>query len=158
MATDYALPDEPKPGTLAQFALNPMWPMFTLMLIGSGAAWLWFVFNSIAQGSPFRRQEMLWIGGGVLLSFAYVFGLFTLVNSGTVPKIAIPYCLIGLTVVKLVVGYRVYLYQVRSFELFQYYSSTPVKNGALPFMLLWFVAGRLKLHEQLPVLVTLALG
>lgn len=158
MATDYALPDEPKPGTLAQFALNPMWPMFTLMLIGSGAAWLWFVFNSIAQGSPFRRKEFLWIGGGVLVSFGYVFLLMMLVGNGTVPKAAVPYCMIGLTVVKLVVGFRVYLYQVRSFELFQYYSSQPVKNGALPFMVLWFVAGRLKLAEQLQLLAVLALG
>lgn len=158
MSADYTLPDEPHPGTLAQFALNPMWPMFTLMLIGSGVAWAWFVFNSIAQGSPFRRQEMVWIGGGILLSFVYVTALFALANAGMVSKIAIPYSLIGLTVIKLAVGYRVYLYQARSFEMFQYYSAAPVKNGALPFAVLWFAAGRLNLQEHLPLLIKLALG
>lgn len=155
---DYAILDEPRPGTFSRFALNPVWPMLTLMMISSGAAWAWFVFNSFAQGSPFKRSELTWIGAGVGLSFAYVLVLFGGVGQYDLPKQAIPYLLMGLTVIKLTVAYRVYLYQARSFELFEYFSQTPVKNGSLPFVLLWVASGQLKLSTLLPPLVVLALN
>lgn len=155
--SDYVILDEPKPSGTAQFALNPMWPMFTLMLINSGVAWVWFIFNSYAQGSPFRRQELSWIGAGVAASFVYVIAMMYAVGAEHLPKFYVPYMMIGLTVLKLVVAYRVYLYQSRSFQLFEYFSQTPVKNGALPFVLLWFLAGKLQAGEWLHPIIRLAL-
>ena len=155
--SDYMILDEPKPSGLTPFALNPMWPLFALMLISSGAAWVWFVFNSMALGSPFRRQEWIWIGAGVVGSFLYVVGVLYVTGAYDLPKGTIPYFLIGLTVLKLVVGYRVYLYQARSFQMLEYFSQTPVKNGALPLAVLWFAAAKLQLGKLLHPVVFLAL-
>jgi hypothetical protein len=128
-AAGYRILDEPRPGALAQYAVNPTWPFLALMLAGGWLAWPWFVFNAIALGSSNRSREILWVVGGLLGTLVVLGGLIaTSALFGATVEPAIPYLRILPIVWKLLVGYVVFGSQQRSFQLFEWFGGAP-KNG-----------------------------
>ncbi len=139
-ATSYRILDEPRPGRLAQLAVDPMWPLFGFMFGGAAFAWLWFIVNGLALGSPTQRREVLLALGGFAGVILLALFIFWLAGAGVLPKAALVYALLAVTVWKLGVCYALYTLQSRSFDLYEYYGGA-VRNGAV-FVLAGIVAQR----------------
>lgn len=124
----YQIPDEPKPSGLTHLAVDPMWPMFAQMMAGSWLGLPWFLLNSLALGSPTRKSEMLWMLSCVLgtigLYFAYMQASHLGLLDGSGRRIA----LLSFVVLKLIVGYVLYLKQARVFEIWTHYGGQ-ARNG-----------------------------
>ena len=133
MTTLYRLPDEPRPGTLSRFTVNPIFPLLALMM---GGAWLglpWFLFNGRAMGSATRRKEA-WLALAVPVGMALLLVLFSVLRSqGLLNRVSMRYATVGLIVWKLAVGYTLLNLQQRSFALYEYYGGG-VRNGVLVLM------------------------
>jgi hypothetical protein len=148
----YHIADEPNPGPMAHLTVNPIWPLFGVMFGGAWLSWPWFLFNSFAMGSPTRRRETLWCLGSFVVS-ALLFAVIVFLAE-TMGQTAIPYLLMGLTIWKLGVSYRLYTLQARPFELHQYYGG-PVRNGMWVVAAGFFLGRRYllpPLSESLPIL------
>jgi len=130
MRATYRIADEPTPGRLAGWTVNPFWPLLGTMV---GGCWLglpWFAFNAAAMGSATRRREWAWLGGGLLVSSALGGGLLLAAGTDALPVRAFRYALVGLTAWRLLIAYRVFSLQQASFELHQHFGG-PARNGAL---------------------------
>jgi len=66
----YRIIDEPRPGPLAQIAVNPVWPFLSVMMAGGWLAWPWFALNAFAIGSARKRAEALTVLGATLAAGA----------------------------------------------------------------------------------------
>lgn len=134
----YHILDEPRPGGLSQWTVEPLWPLLAIMVGGVWLSWPWFVFNSLAVGSPTRRREIAWAVGGLAGTFALVLGLFALISG--VPELEPyqSYLLVSIFVWKALVSYRLYLLQSRTFEIYQYFDG-PVRNGLILVAAGWFL-------------------
>ena len=149
----YALPDEPSPSGLARFAVQPFWPLLSVMLVGPWLSWSWFVLNAAALGAPDRLRTL----GAVLLGFvgsaALVVGIGAAVEGG-LSEAAVPYLAIGITVWKLGVSYLLHHWQSRTVAVHELYGGT-LASGGLVLLLAWFVsdrvAGPLAAHPLLAV-------
>lgn len=131
----YRLDDEPRPGTLARLAVEPLWPLLGLML---GGAWLglpWFVLNGVAVGSPTRVREAMLASIGLLGSLGLAFGLLYLWQTGILDKNSLQYAMLVLVVWKLAIGYALFVMQAATIELYQYYGGVLNRFG-LPVVVL----------------------
>lgn len=140
MSARYRLPDEPMPGGLSRYAVDPMWPLLALMLAGNGFGLMWFAFNGTALGSPSRAREWLYIGTSVLGSAMLIFLLAMSSTNGWLEGSALRYAGLSLIALKLVCGYSLYLSQQRSCELWEHFGGKPA-NG-LPVVILLALFGR----------------
>lgn len=138
----YRIEDEPRPGALQAIAVRPLWPLLGVMLGGTWLAWPWFVVNGIAVGSPTLWREISWVVGGLLGAAGLIVGIFTLAGAGVLPEAGLSYAVISLVVWKLLVSYRLYMLQARTFELYEYFGGT-VKNGLMIAVAALFVEPRL---------------
>jgi hypothetical protein len=132
----YRIEDEPRPGALAKWAVSPFWPLLGMML---GGAWLglpWFVFNSIAVGSPTRVREWCLAGVALVGSVFIGWALIQLAGSGYLASQAqVEYALLVLVVWKLTIGYLLYMQQNQTIEIYQYYGGELNRFG-LPLALI----------------------
>ncbi|RAU44131.1 hypothetical protein [Pseudomonas sp. RIT412] len=132
----YRIEDEPRPGALAKWAVSPFWPLLGMML---GGAWLglpWFVFNSIAVGSPTRVREICLAGVALVGSVAIGLALMQLAGAGYLATQAqVQYALLVLVVWKLTIGYLLYMQQNQTIEIYQYYGGELSRFG-LPLALI----------------------
>ena len=126
----YAILDEPKPGTLARYIVNPFWPLLAMMMAGTWLAGPWFIFNAFALGSSTRKSEMWLVIGSVLMSIAFLAVMTTLIMYDVFPQTPRPYVHIVLAVIKLSFAYVIFMRQQRSLALYEYYGGA-VRNGAL---------------------------
>lgn len=154
MSTAYRIADEPRPSTLAQLAVNPLFPFLAMMLGGTWIAWPWFALNSFAVGSPTRGRELLWLAGGAVATVALSFGVFALVGSDTLATRGARYALLTVIVAKLTTSYAVFTLQSRTIEIYQYYGGK-LQNGAIPLVLAFLFGSRVL--RQLPALWHLVL-
>ena len=144
----YQIEDEPSPGALARIVVQPLWPFLALMLAGAWLAWPWFALNSFAMGSPTRRKELgLTLLGlvapvVVLLAFASIFDFQAAQDRTRTRLLMLP-----VIVVKLAVGYVLYLLQARTFAIYRYYGG--VARSGLAVLLI----GAFLLHDQVDRLV-----
>ncbi|MEM1201622.1 MAG: hypothetical protein AAGN66_00185 [Acidobacteriota bacterium] len=138
----YRLLDEPQPGAMAQLVVDPLWPLLAVMFGGAWLSWPWFALNGFAVGSPTRRRELAWAVGGFAGSAALVVALGVLTGRGILAGVGIQYALVGLTVWKLLVSYRLYLLQARSFGLYRYFGGA-VRNGFLVILVAFIFGPRL---------------
>jgi hypothetical protein len=118
----YAIPDEPLPGKLERWIVDPMWILFAQMLGGSWLALPWFVFNGVALGSPTRRRELALAATSLFGSAGLIWALAAL---GQMPRLQFRLALLSLLAVKLGAAYALYLTQVRSFELWKHFGGQP---------------------------------
>lgn len=140
MTATYRLPDEPLPSGLARYAVDPLWPLLTLMLGGNGFGLAWFVFNSLALGSPTRGREWACAAGSLIGSAALVYVLAVMGGNGWLQGSELRYAALSILALKLAFGYALYLMQARCFEIWEHNGGS-AKNG-LPVMLLVAVIGR----------------
>jgi hypothetical protein len=124
----YKISDEPTPGYLSSFAVNPVWPFVAIMFSGVWLSWSWFIFNSIAVGSPTKRIEWLLIGGGLIGGASIIFAISMVVQNGWVPESYLKYLMIILIVWKLGVTYALYYLQNHTIELYEFFGGT-LRNG-----------------------------
>lgn len=138
----YHIVDEPRPGALARLAVNPLWPLLSVMFGGAWVSWSWFVVNSFAIGSPTRWREAALALGGFAGTAALFVGLVTLEVNGAIGGVAISYAVVALVVWKLAVSYWLYVLQGRTFGLFEYFHGA-TKNGLLVVFAGYFLSRRL---------------
>ena len=130
MGATYRIADEPTPGRMAGWTVNPFWPLLGTMLGGSWLGLPWFAFNAAAMGSATRRREWTWLGVGLVVSAALGGGLLLAAGAHLLPAWAFRYAPVGLTAWRLLVAYMVFSLQQASFELHQHFGG-PARNGAL---------------------------
>ncbi len=150
----YRIRDEPRPGALANVAVNPVWPLFGVMFGGAGLSWTWFLVNGAAIGSPTRRQELGWAVGGFLCALVLIQAILYLAANELLSPLGIRYCMVGLTVCKLSVSYWLFTLQSRSFHLYEHFGGR-VRNGALVVVAGFFLTSQL--YQGLPLVWRLLL-
>ncbi|HJU40121.1 MAG TPA: hypothetical protein VJ724_11155 [Tahibacter sp.] len=133
-AQRYQLPDEPRPGALAQTAVDPMWPMFAFILVGAWMGYAWFALNAFALGSPTRNRELGLIGAALAGSALAFVGLVGAYESGWLDQGSLKYALLVVVAIKLACAYGIAVMQSRVFELFTYFGGVG-KNGAVVLIL-----------------------
>ncbi len=146
MSEKYLIADEPRHGTLGQYVVHPQWPMLAQMLAGTWLALPWFIFNSIALGSPNKNKDMQLAfvsitGSGILFLL-----LSYLVKFDVVFGVWIPLSFLIIVALKLYIAYLLYFSQSNVFGLWKYYGAVE-KNG-MPVLLLcsFFVRPYLAKH------------
>ncbi|MBP6750567.1 MAG: hypothetical protein KA144_13085 [Xanthomonadaceae bacterium] len=148
----YRLPDEPRPSGLAHAAVDPMWPLLTLMLAGNGLGLLWFAINARALGSPTAIKEWMLVVVSLVGSAALSLGLIWGEQQALLTPDAMPYARLSIELLQLGIGYALFLSQSRCAELVQHYGGV-LRNGLPAFLIVAIVARRaldeLKLSEVL---------
>ncbi|HYO67407.1 MAG TPA: hypothetical protein VEU33_15125 [Archangium sp.] len=142
MSATYRIQDEPRPGAMGHLVVNPVFPLLSLMM---GGAWLgvpWFIFNGFAMGSTTRRKETVLAVLVVPVTLLLYVLIGTLVKLEVLPRAAVPYAGVGITVWKLAVGYVLFNLQQRNFALHEYYGGV-VRNGALVLVASIFIGPRI---------------
>jgi hypothetical protein len=125
----YRIEDEPSPGALAPWAVNPLWPLLAMMFVGTWFGLAWFAFNGLAVGSPTLRREWALMAGGLAGAFAIVVGLGAAAGTGLLARgMPIEFALLGLVVWKLALGYWLNVLQGATIEIHEYYGGT-LRNG-----------------------------
>ena len=147
----YRILDEPTPGALAAYVVNPTFPMLALMLAGTWLAAPWVAFNALALGSPTARRE---IGLAIAMlagAFLLVFGLLVANEQGLIGQHSIAYWALIPIVWKLGFGYWLFMLQIRTFHLYEHFDGR-VRNGLFVLLLGAFVVHKYVLglvHDQL---------
>ncbi|KAF1053421.1 MAG: hypothetical protein GAK43_01419 [Stenotrophomonas maltophilia] len=145
----YRLLDEPRPGRLARMAVEPLWPLLSMMLAGSWLGLPWFVFNSLAVGSPTRKREILVALLCLVGSLVLAAGLIYLVEARWLPVGApLQYALLSLTVWKLAMAYWLFSLQSGTVEIYRYYGGELSRFGILVLL-----AGAFVVREPLLTLL-----
>ncbi|MGO1069402.1 hypothetical protein [Lysobacter sp. CA199] len=139
-ANVYRLPDEPLPSGLSRYAVDPLWPLLTLMLAGGGFGLAWFAFNAAALGSPTRWREWACVALSVIGAPALALAIFAAQHNGLLDAEQAPYAMLSILLLKLGLAYALYLMQQRCFDIWEYYGGE-ARNG-LPLMILLAVVGR----------------
>lgn len=135
----YLIADEPHETSLSAYACRPDAPLLAMMMCGSWLAWPWFIFNSLALGSPTKRKEiglsLLAIAGSAALGW----GVLALLGAGII-KIGAPFklCVLAISAFKLTIAYRISTIQSRTFHVYEYYGGT-VRNSAAVISTGWYV-------------------
>jgi hypothetical protein len=124
----YAIPDEPSPSKLEHLVVDPMWPLFGLMLGGLWLALPWYVLNGIALGSPTRRREWLALAIAALGSLLLLVMIAWASEAGWIEGVQVKLALLSVTLLKLGMGFAVYSMQSRSFQLWEHFGGVP-RNG-----------------------------
>jgi hypothetical protein len=119
----YEIADEPTPSEdLGKFVFEPSAPLLAAMVCGAWLAWPWFIVNSIALGSPTKRDEIRLCVVAVVGSAAMAAGLYALVDAGVIEsKLMLQVGLLGITAFKLGMAYWVSTIQSRTFDVYTYY-------------------------------------
>lgn len=149
MASAYQIIDEPSPGKLSRFTVDPMWPLFAFMFGGPFISWAWSLFNSFALGSPSRKREIIAVCLGLLGYFAV---LIAMTSSEMLRDLGPVYIRLALVVVGLFACYYLYLKQSAACEIHQYFGGV-LMNGIPGVILAYFVGAKL---EQLVLTQVLA--
>jgi hypothetical protein len=132
----YRIIDEPSPGPTAHLAVSPMWPLFALMFGGAWLAFPWFVFNAYAIGSFNRRKELGWAIAGLVGAGLIAIGMDAAfhVAQRSIPDLpaseVADYARLLPILLKLLVGYVLFVSQSSSFELHQHFGGR-ARNGML---------------------------
>ena len=152
----YRIADEPKPGALERFAVDPMWPFFAIMFGGAWLSWPWFIVNGFAVGSPTRYRELAVAIGGLALSAAALFGLLYARTVGWLPENSLPYLILAVVVIKLGVTYSLHVMQADTFELYKYYGGV-ARNGFVVLIVAYLLSQQAgpRLLEAAPFLYIL---
>jgi hypothetical protein len=152
----YRIEDEPRPGALARYAVQPLWPLLAVMFGGSWLAWPWFAWNGAVVGSPTLRREIAWVVAGFAGRAIIVAGILWAATTGLLSWQAIPYALLPLTLWTLAVSYILHSLQSRSFQLYEHYGGT-LRNGLMVVMGGYLIR-RLLLQSAAAGVWTLLLG
>jgi hypothetical protein len=130
MTATYRISDEPRPGGLAEYTVNPVWPLLAMMLGGSWVGLPWFVLNGSAMGSSGFRREVLVAALTPVLAVALAFGSFSVIDAFGLPTRAVAYAFVFIVAAKVGSAYWLYLSQHRSFGIYEHFGGR-IRNGAM---------------------------
>jgi hypothetical protein len=139
--TAYLIKDEPTRIGNA-FVMNPFWPLLGIML---GGAWLGAVLFGLnawfLRGATWRRELVLLVamilGAGLI---AMLIGMAA--SAELLPKEAVKYALLAVTVWKLAIAYWVFFLQQISHSLYEYFTADQaVASQKIPVPMLLLGAG-----------------
>jgi hypothetical protein len=147
----YRIPDEPRPTGLAHLAVDPMWPLLTLMLAGNVIGLLWFAVNSRALGSPTAMKEAMYIAASLIGCVAFGVALAWCRQQGLLSDEGLAYAGLSIAVLKLSLGYALYISQSRCAELVQHYGGI-LRNGAVVAILATVILRPVFVDLQLPAI------
>lgn len=145
----YRLPDEPLPSGLANYAVDPIWPLLAFMLAGNGVGLAWFVFNAIAMGSPTRGRELAYVATSLLGSALLLLLLGMGKSNHWLEGSQLRYAGLSIVVLKIGMAYVLYLAQNRCFEIWEHFGGR-VRNGMPVLALCWLVSKNLLHPEKWP--------
>lgn len=149
----YRIADEPIPGKLSRWVVNPLFPLLGGMLGGFGAGLLWFVVNGLGMGSAtLRREVVVALAALSVVAAGVIAAQLTLADGAGATTIKLT--LLGFQLVKLGALYALQFMQTRSFALHHYFGGQ-VANG-IPLVVILTLA-RIQLLDHAPVLVGLVL-
>jgi hypothetical protein len=154
--TRYRIPDEPRPTGIAHFAVDPMWPLLTLMLAGNGLGLLWFAINARALGSPTATKEWAYIAISLVASAALAFGLMWSERQALLSPEVLEYAWLSIDLVQLGIGYALFIHQSRCAELVQHYGGV-LRNGLAAFLIASVIVRRALADLPLPDILSAAL-
>jgi hypothetical protein len=120
----YHIADEPHESSLSQYVVRPDAPLLAMMMCGAWLAWPWFIFNSIALGSPTKRKEIGSCIVAVLGSAVLAAILLALWRAGVLRGVAVELALLAITAWKLGFAYYVTELQGRTFHVYEYYGGS----------------------------------
>ena len=123
-ADAYRIVDEPRPGALAQVAVNPFWPLLAVMFGGPWLAWPWQVVNGFAIGSSTRWRELAIAVAGFAGACSLLGALLLADSRGLLSledSTVLRFGLLAIVVWQLAVSYALYALQLPSFELHEYF-------------------------------------
>lgn len=152
-AATYRILDEPSPGALSRYAVNPFWPMLSTMMAGGWLGVPWFVFNAFALGSATKKGETVLAVGALLVPTACLLGFAVVGQALQLPGWIGPYVRIAFTVIKLAFAYVIWSKQERSRALFEHFGGS-VRNGAPVLMAGVYLSSHM---PQLPFLLRVIL-
>ncbi|MEZ4370065.1 MAG: hypothetical protein R3B07_04540 [Polyangiaceae bacterium] len=124
----YVIADEPTPGRLERFAVNPVFPLLATMMTTTLFGMGWFVLNSFALGSTRKAREFAYVAAGVLGYAALIAGFATLHWKGIISDATEYYCVQLVLAWKLLFAYWLQESQSLSFEIFQHYGGKPARG------------------------------
>ena len=117
----YTIIDEPRPGSLARLAVDPLWPFLALMVGGPWVGLPWFVFNGVAIGSASLRKEITWALVALVTQVAIWSGVIVLVGALGLGKLELGYLRFVPIVSMMTWGYVLHFNQARSAQLFVHF-------------------------------------
>lgn len=133
----YRIPDEPRPSAAEGLTVDPLWPLFAQMLVGSWLALPWFAANALFMGSPTRGREWGLAAASVAGSVALLQAIRWAWDAHWFAHVDVAYAKLAITVLKLGCAYALYMIQSRPFQLWKYFGGRP-KNG-LPLVILMMI-------------------
>ena len=156
MSNRYQIADEPRASPVSHLAVNPFWPLFAQMLVGSWLALPWFLFNGFALGSINRGKELAC--AAVSLAASLVLAWLTVHYEARLDETQLRFALLAIVVVKIASAYALYVLQAVSFELWEYFGGK-ARNALLVLVAGYFIKVALVMKPGvLPVVAQLALG
>lgn len=148
----YRLPDEPLPSGLSRYVVDPMWPLLALMLGGNVLGLAWFVFNGLALGSPTRAKEWAYAAGSLIGCALLTLAMLMAFNQGWLQGTELRYAALLPLLLKLSVGYVLYMTQSRCFEVWEHYGGA-ARNGMIGLLLVYMAGRGLRGYLQSSVLL-----
>lgn len=140
----YVIADEPTPGVLERFAVNPVFPLLATMMTTTLFGMGWFVLNSFALGSTRKGRELAYAFAGVFGYAGLIVGLGVVHSMGLIEDSTQHYAAQFVLAWKLLFAYWIQSSQSVSFELFEHYGGKPARGFiafVAAFVLRIFVAG-----------------
>jgi hypothetical protein len=147
MNSKYLIADEPRPSALGQHVVNPQWPMLAQMMAGTWLAIPWFIFNSLALGSPNRNKEIALAISSIIGSVVLIFLIDYLASQHIISGIWIPLTSLALVAFRLYIAYLLAISQSSVFELWQYFGG--IERNGVALLILGSFIGRSYLTSQI---------
>lgn len=117
----YQIADEPHATSLSDYVCKPDAPLLAMMLCGAWLAWPWFIFNSIALGSPTWKREIALVLVSIAGTVALGWSVFALLSAGLITigtQLQLAFLLV--TTWKLGTAYAISTIQARTFHVHAY--------------------------------------
>ena len=149
----YRIVDEPSPNPIRKWAVKPFWPWIAYLMSGGWIGIPWFIFNSVAMGSPTRNREI----GLALLTPVILLGMvlgLNFVMPENAPAGAGRYLVVVFLLVKMVVSYVLFIWQSRGIQLHEHFGNRP-QNGAIVAVVAFMIDERVT--QLLPQFLRLGL-
>lgn len=126
----YQIADEPHGTSLSAYVCKPDAPLLAMMVCGAWLAWPWFIFNSIAMGSPTKKREITLVLIAIAGTFVLGWLALALVGAGVIrigTQLELGFLVV--TTWKLAMAYQITTIQARTFHVYEYYGGA-VRNSS----------------------------
>ena len=126
----YQIADEPHATSLSDYVCKPDAPLLAMMLCGAWLAWPWFIFNSVAMGSPTKKREITLVATAVAGTVVLGWLVLELLGAGWIRiGTQLELAFLVVTAWKLGMAYHITTIQTRTFHVYEYYGGT-VRNSS----------------------------